>query len=257
MQHNGTTLRVHALLLFGVLAMLASNSHAAEAEKIALSYKGEQAITVSQELLVQGYLEDALKSADEAIRSDPKSGIPVAHKAFVLEKMKKNQKANQAYEKALKLSPGDGYVLNAVAINLCSRNKAVEADALFVRAVQDTTYPVPQQALQNAGTCAYKAGNDELAEKRFRSALMANPQAGQSLESMSEIKFKQSKFFEARAFMQRREALGPLSVPMLKLALQIEKSAGDDRAATQYQKQLDLLLQAQIQPPTGEGQKKP
>jgi len=96
-----------------------------------------------------------------------------------------------------------------------------------------------------------------LAEQRFRSALIADPDSRQSLELMAEIKFSQSRFFDARAFMQRREALGPLNVPLLQLAQKIEKSAGDDRAAAKYQKELDTLSQAQIQPPTGEGQKKP
>lgn len=256
MQHSDHRNRLHYLLIFGI-GMLATTVTAAELQNSELSFKGEQAISVSQELMAQGRVKEALDSAEEATRTDPKSGIAFANKALILDKMNKTQKANQAYEKALKLSPENGYVLNAVANNFCLRGKAVESDALFVRAVQDLNYPIPQQALQNAGICAYKAGNHELAEKRFRSALTVNPQAGQSLESLSEIKFKQSKFFEARAFMQRREALGPLGVDMLKLAQQIEKSAGDDRAAAQYQKQLDLVLQAQIQPPTGEGQKKP
>lgn len=244
------------LPMSAIMLMFAVSANSADAEKKQLSYKGEQAIAVSTELLVQGRYKDALASAEDAIRADPKSGIPQAHKAFVLEKMKQTKKSEQAYDKALKLSPDDGYVLNAVAINVCARGKAAESDALFVRAVKDLSYPVPQQALQNAGSCALKAGNINLAEQRLRSALSVDPDARISLELLSDIKFRQYNFFEARAFMQRREALGPLNVPLLKLAQQIEKSAGDDRAAAQYQKQLDIL-QAQIQPPTGEGQKQP
>ena len=78
-----------------------------------------------------------------------------------------------------------------------------------------------------------------------------------ALVVMAKIKHQQSKYFEARAFIQRREAAGPLDLSLLQLAQQIEKSAGDDRAAANYQKQLELISQAQIQPPTGEGQKKP
>lgn len=246
-----------ALLILSMVALCATKTYATESEKVALSYKGERAMSVSQLLLAQGNFDEALVNAELATRSDPKSGIAEVHKAMILDKMNKLQKANQSYGKALKLSPTNGYVLNAVAINLCARGHIEESDALFVRAVQDTDYPIPQQALQNAGYCAFKAGNAVLAEQRFRSALIADPQAVQSLELMAEINFRQSKFIEARAFMQRREALGPLSASLLKLAQQIENLAGDDRAAAQYQKQLEVLLQDPIQPPTGEGQKNP
>ena len=248
---------LQTLLLLSIMVGCTAKAYAAEPNKFALSIQGESAMAISQQLLNQGEFNKALDNAELAIRSDPKSGIAQVHKAMILDKMNKTQKAYQSYAKALKLSPTDGYVLNAVAISFCARGQVKESDALFVRAVQDTDYPIPQQALQNAGFCAFKAGNAILAEKRFRSALIADPQAVQSLELMSEIKFRQSHFFEARAFMQRREALGPLSVSLLQLAQQIEKSAGDDRAAAQYQKQLVILLQTQIQPPTGEGQKKP
>ena len=248
---------LQTLLLFSTLVCCSAKTYAAEPSKVALSFQGERAVAISQQLFAQGEFGKALDNAELAIRSDPKSGIAQVHKAMILDRIKKTQKAHQSYAKALKLSPTDGYVLNAVAISFCARGQVKESDALFVRAVQDTDYPIPQQALQNAGFCAFKAGNFVLAEQRFRSALIADPQTVQSLELMSQIKFKQSNFFEARAFMQRREALGPLSVPLLQLAQQIEKSAGDDRAAAQYQKQLVILLQSQIQPPTGEGQKKP
>ncbi len=251
--------RTRRLPIFLILAssIAAMAVHAKAPEKVYLSYQGERSIGISQDFLNVGDFKQALLHAEQATRSDPKSGIAETHKAMVLEKMNHQQKANQAYNKALKLSPNDGYVLNAVARNICQRGKSVEADALFVRAVQDVDYAIPQQALQNAGACALKAGNIQLSELRFRSALMADPEAIESLEALSEIKFKQEKFFEARAFMQRREALGALTPAQLQLAYQIEKAAGDDRAASKYQKQLTLLSQAPTQPPTGEGQKQP
>jgi len=253
-----STMKCGFFFMFVAIAFPAvAKTQVAEPAEAALSYEGERAMTISQDFLQKGKLDEALASAELAVRADPKLGVVHAQKAAVLDKMNRQKKAAQAYDKALKLSPRNGYVLNAVAINLCSRGKLADADALFVRAVKDVNYPIPQQALQNAGFCAFKAGNQMLAEQRFRSALIADPDSRQSLELMAEIKFSQSRFFDARAFMQRREALGPLNVPLLQLAQKIEKSAGDDRAAAKYQKELDTLSQAQIQPPTGEGQKKP
>jgi type IV pilus assembly protein PilF len=248
-------LRKPCLLLASSLLTAMCCASTAAAENAPLSYAAERYIGISQDLMAQGNLAEALSNAEQATRADPKSGLAQVHKAQVLEKMNRLQKATQAYAKALKLSPNDGYVLNAVALNTCANGKAVESDALFVRAVQDLAYQIPQQALQNAGACAYKAGNMALAEQRFRAALSVEPESALSLELMAVIKFKQASFFEARAFMQRREALGALDSTQLQLAHDIEKAAGDDRAATKYKQQLDTILQAQIQaqPPTGEG----
>lgn len=222
-----------------------------------LSYAGQNAISIAQQFIGTKDYKAALKQAEIAIKSDPKSGIPYMVKAFVLDQQGEIRKAGDFYATAVRLSPANGYVLNAHAAHLCEKGDYDLADTQFLKAANDSNYPLSYEAFANAGKCSLSDNNLTRAEERARSALGLNPESASALETMAQIKFKQSLFFEARAFMQRREALGPLDAPLLQLAQQIEKSAGDDRAAAQYQKQLDILLQAQIQPPTGEGQKKP
>jgi type IV pilus assembly protein PilF len=222
-----------------------------------LSMHGRGAVSAAQALISQKKYSEALKQAELAIRSDPKSGVPHMVKAFILDLQAEPQKAGNAYAKAVALSPDNGYVLNAFAAHLCQKGLYAQADANFIKATADTNYPMSYEAFENASQCSLKNNDLPLAEHHARAALSLNPESISALEAMAQIKFKQSSFFEARAFIQRREALAPLSVSLLQVAQQIEKAAGDDRAASQYQKQLDILLQAQIQPPTGEGQKKP
>jgi type IV pilus assembly protein PilF len=222
-----------------------------------LSYNGQQAVMLAQELIRQKKYPEALKEADKAIKTDPKAGTPYMVKAFIYDLLGETKKAAAMHSKAVALTPNNGYVRNAYAAHLCEQKQYVEADNMFLLATQDRHYPFAYQALENAAQCAFENDDLALAEQRARSALAVNTESSGALLTMAQIKFKQSKFFEARAFIQRLESLGPLSASILKLALQIEKSAGDDRAAANYQKQLELISQAQIQPPTGEGQKKP
>jgi type IV pilus assembly protein PilF len=222
-----------------------------------LSYKAQMAVEVAQEFVRQNKYDEAIKQADIAIRSDPKSGVPYMVKGFILDRKNQYSKATDAFTKAVKLSPNNGFVLNAFGVHLCDQKQYVKADAAFLQASLDNNYPLAYQALENAGQCALANENNAVAEERARAALAINAERASALETMTQVKFKQGNFFEARAFMQRREALGPLSISLLQLAQQLETSAGDNRAAAQYQKQLDTLLQDQIQPPTGEGQKKP
>jgi len=251
----------HKAVRFSALVLLAFTGinfcYSIEAIEKPLSYAGQNAIAYAQDYVGEKKYEDAMKQAEAAIRSDPKSGVPYMVKGFIYDLQNDTQKASKAFSKAIALSPQNGYVLTAYAKHLCSKLQFQQADAAFLKATQDSLYPLSSKALEGAAQCAMTKEDFDLAEVRARAALALSPESAVALETMAQVKFKQSNSFEARAFMQRREALGPLNVPMLQLANQIEKSAGDDRAAAQYQKQLDILLQAQIQPPTGEGQKKP
>ncbi len=228
-----------------------------EALEKPLSYAGQSAVSIAQQYIGKKDYKAALKNAEAAIKSDPKSGIPYMLKAFILDQQGESRKADGFYATAVKFSPANGYVLNAFAVHLCEKGEYELADAQFLKATNDSNYPMAQEAFENAGKCSMSNNNLAMAEERTRAALGINPESAGALQTMAQLKFKQSLFLEARAFMQRREALGPLDASLLELAQQIEKSAGDDRAASKYQKQLDILLQAQIQPPTGEGQKKP
>lgn len=222
-----------------------------------LSYRGKNAIALAQKLIDRGDYANAMKQTEIAIKSDPKAGAPHMVKAYIFDRQKQSKKAGNEYARALSLSPNNGFILNAYAVHLCEKAQYDQADVYFLKATADSNFPSQLEAIENASQCSLKNNNFASAEDRARVALSFNPESISALEVMAQVKFKQSLFMEARAFMQRREALGPLNLPLLQLAHQIEKSAGDDRAAAQYQRQFDLLLQAQIQPPTGEGQKKP
>lgn len=234
-----------------------ASKNVVDAGELPLSYKGNVSITLAQELINEKKYDEALKQAESAVRSDSKSGIPYMVKAFILNKLGDPKKADVSYEKAVSLSPKNGYIRNAYATHLCVQHQYAEADQNFLLATLDVNYPLTAQALDNAAQCAYENKNLLIAETRARAALELDPTSLNALATMSRIKFDQSNFFEARAFIQRFEAIEPLDASLLELAEQIEKSAGDDRAAAQYKKRLEIVLQTQIQPPTGEGQKKP
>ncbi|MEO6173504.1 MAG: hypothetical protein ABIP02_10350 [Arenimonas sp.] len=233
-----------------------ANAASAHAEK-PLSYDGQLAVYVAQELIQQKNYPEALKQADNAIRFDGKAGIPYMVKAFILDRQGKTKEAASAYANAIKRSPSNGYIRNAFGNHLCVQKDYSQAEVNFLLAVQDTNYPLPSQAYENAAQCAFQNNDLIKSELHAREALAINADSTSALSTMTQIKFKQSNFFEARAFIQRLESLAPLDASQLQAAIQIEKSAGDDRAAAQYQKKLDIVMQSQIQPPTGEGQKKP
>ena len=222
-----------------------------------LSYEGRLAVSVANELYKQEKYTEALKQADDAVRSDPKSGSAHLARAFVLDKLGETRKASASFNKAIRLAPVNGYIRYAYANHLCRLQDYSAADENFLLAARDGSYPYADSAYGSAAECAYQAEQFDASEAHARAALAINRENSVALVTLAKIMHKRTRYFEARAFIQRREAVGQLDVALLQLAHQIEKSAGDDRAAASYQKQLDLISQAQIQPPTGEGQKKP
>lgn len=230
---------------------------ATKTPEIPLSYNGRMAVSAAEELVRQKKYSEALAQADNAVRADPKSGMSHMVKAFILDKLGESNKASGSFKKAVKLSPHNGYVRYTYANHLCDLKDFPAADENYLIAAKDANYPIAHKAYEGAAECALRAEKLDVAEAHARAALAIEPENAGALATMARIMHKQSKFFEARAFIQRREAAGPLDMPLLQLAQQIEKSAGDDRAAAKYQKQLELISQAPIQPPKGEGQKKP
>ncbi len=222
-----------------------------------MTYRGQNAITISQELISKQDYTGALKQVEVAISSDPKSGIPYMVKAFLLDQTNQSKKAGEAFKKAVSLSPTNGFVLNSYAVYACEKGRFDEADSYFMKAAVHGSFILTTEAFENAAQCSLKNNDFKLSESRARTALDLSPESVSALETLIFVEVHLGSFMEARAFMQRREALGPLDVSLLEIAQQIEKAAGDERAAAQYKKQLDLLEQAQIPPPTGEGQKKP
>jgi len=150
--------------------------------------------------------------------------------------------------RALALAPQDGIVLNARGVWLCRQGQTKAGLDLLGRAIEDPSYRLPMQALANAGSCALQEGLLPTAELNFRAALGLAPEHAQSLVGMAHVELKQGDALGARAFLQRREALAPLAPAELALAVQIEETAGDARAAARYRSQLNAVERTPADP---------
>lgn len=208
-----------------------------------------RSINATQGLLERGRLDEALEQANAAIRADPRSARALVAKGQVLDAQGRHQQAGEVLVRALALAPGDGVALNARGAWLCRHGDAKQGLDLLGRAIEDPAYRQPVQALANAGTCALREGLLSTAELNFRAALGLSPTDAQALVGMAHVELEQGDTLGARAFLQRREALAPLSSTELMLAIRIEEAAGDARAAARYRAQLVTPGQGGPSPP--------
>lgn len=201
----------------------------------------QRSINAAQALLDQGNAQGALDEAAKAVRVDGRSAKARIIRGAALEALGRGLEAGEDYKEAVRLAPASGPVLNAYGAWLCRSGRTDEALKAFTDATADTTYRQPTQALANAGSCAGEAGRDAQAELNFRAALALEPRHAQALTGMAKLEHRRGDALKSRAFLQRREAIAPLTAPELALAIEIETAAGDERAAARYRNQLATL----------------
>lgn len=221
-----------------------------------MSNKGLANLNLAHNYMNAGRLDYAMDRANRALRSDPNSPDVQIVIGQIREKLGDDERAGQHYAQAVKFAPEAGHVLNVHAVWLCRRGAADESDVLFSRAVKDPFYKAKHQAYFNAGKCALQAGRLDRAETYLRSGVEAAPQDPLLLAQLAEVKFRQGDYMAARAFFQRREALGSPGAELLDLAVRIERGAGDTVAAERYRRRLNEQF-PDYTPPATEGSRQP
>ncbi len=214
-----------------------------EAETSAVA---QRSILSAEALLAQDDAAAALAEVQAALRMAPRSARARIVHGRALEALGRDDDAGEAYERAFALAPRSGPVLNAYGAWLCRSGRIDAALEAFSNATLDEAYRTPEQALANAASCAAEAGRLDWAEMNFRAALALSPINPQALFGLSRLEKARGNVLNARAFLQRREALGPLGAAEVALAIEIEKAAGDVRALARYRDQL-AALQTQIE----------
>jgi type IV pilus assembly protein PilF len=246
-----------AVALAVILAGCASGGEKQDAPARAsnhLSTAGSMYVERAQSYLQQNDIAKATELANLALASDPGSADVHALMGMLYEQKGDAGKAEKEFDRALKIAPSNGPILNAHAIWLCAHGKADRADQEFVLALQDSSYQTPFQALFNAGRCAQSVGQWAKSETYLRRALAISPQDRLVLLFLAAVELRQGKILEARAFIQRRDALGS-DAETLELAARIEDAGNDRLAAARYRKR--LADEFPNHAPTGEGARTP
>jgi type IV pilus assembly protein PilF len=217
-----------------------------------LSEAGRSNVMLAQAYLEAGKVEAAEARARAALASD--GNVAVAHATMALVRVRQQQhdKAGAEFKRALALAPNDGAVLNAYGSWLCAQGDRAAADAAFQLAVQDRLNS-PLQPLVNAGQCALMGREWSKGEAYLRQALAISPRSRPILLLLAETQLQLGRPMEARAFVQRSDALGP-DARTLALAIRAEDAAGDAVSSARYRKRLSQEFPNYQ--PTGEGARK-
>jgi len=173
-----------------------------------------------------------------SIKLDPRRGMVWSTLATTYEQLDNLRLAEDAHDKAVRLSPRGFNVQNGYAVFLCRQQRYDDAEAQFARSIKALTNDNPEIMLTNAGVCMMQKPDYAKAEEYFRQALERRPNHGETLLQLSLLEYRTEDFLRSRAFLQRYRSTNLATPGVLYLCVLIEEKLGDERARTECANEL-------------------
>jgi type IV pilus assembly protein PilF len=192
----------------------------------------------AEPLLAKGRTADAIADLDTAVKLDPNYAPAYNIYGLIYAVLGEDRKAEQNFERALQLAPGNPDIRHNWGWYLCQHKREREALAQFETAVSDPLYRTPEIALVNAGRCAQAIGDIAAAEGYFRRALSGQPNNVLASYGLAQIAYKQGRYDEARALMRRVIQTNNAPPEALRLGMCVERKLGDRQSEASYISQL-------------------
>jgi len=193
--------------------------------------------------LAAGYFElgnmgVALEEVTIAQQADP--GYPPIYNvaALIYAALKEDRRAEENFNRALRLSPADADINNNYGNYLCQRKREAEGIKYLLIAVQNPLYQTPERSLVNAGVCARRRGDDAAALEFFQRAITVRPNQPQALYQLADLAFLANNFAAAQGYLRRLAQVAPGTADVLWLGLRVERKLGNAVAEASYAQQL-------------------
>lgn len=188
--------------------------------------------------MLDGRAAIALEEARIALAAD--SDYAPAYNLLGLTHMTLNEPrlAEDNFERALRLAPGDPEIANNFGWFLCQTGREQRSIAYFMAAAKNPLYTTPTRPFTNAGICSLALKDDKAAEDYLSTALRLSPTNTQALYWLADIAYRKGRLQEARQLTTDIEKMMEPTAEVLWLALRIERKLGNREAEARYSSQL-------------------
>ena len=189
--------------------------------------------------LAQGDYEKAKFNLDKALKHSPQSDNVLRGFAWYYEQVNEIGLAEEYYQKALHVNGKNPALLNQYGVFLCRQNKLERSLDMFEASVKILSNKDVSGTYENAATCNYMAGRNEIAERLYRKALNHNPEQSDSLLGMARIEFEKSRYGRSHSYLNRFEKIAQHNARSLWLAIRTESHLGNMDAVASYALKLE------------------
>ncbi|WP_028104437.1 type IV pilus biogenesis/stability protein PilW [Pseudoduganella violaceinigra] len=196
--------------------------------------------------LAAGYFEQAnypvaLDEVKKAIAADPQNPNGYGLRAIIYMRMEEKELANDNFLQALKLAPTDPDLNNNYGSFLCQHDRIQESFKHFDTALANRNYQSPAGALNNAGNCALKIKNVDLAERYLLQALKLAPDVPETNIGLAKVYYARRDYPRSSFFMNqvsKTAKLDALPADVLWLGIKVQRKMGDEGAEQGFATQL-------------------
>lgn len=115
--------------------------------------------------------------------------------------------AEYYYQRAIAVAPQRGDAQNNYGTFLCRAGKYQASIQHFLLAVKDSKYLTPADAYENAGLCALKIPNKQLAADYFLRAVKEDPSRSTSQLKLAELNYQSGSYTSSREHLKQFLAL--------------------------------------------------
>lgn len=203
-----------------------------------LRYRARIHTELAANYFQRGQMAVALEELREAIRLDPRYGVAHSVLGLVHAELGEFPKAEAAFLEAIKVAPAEGEIRNNYGSYLCRQNRAKEGLEQFDTALRIPLYSTPNQALENAGTCALGASLIRPAEVYFSRLVQLQPFNSRGYQGLAAIALKTARFDEVRRQVRMGLNAQPTTPELYFYGACAERNLRDQGAEDSYVQQL-------------------
>ena len=186
----------------------------------------------------QGQLVTALDEIKQAIQINPALADAYSVRALIYMDMQEAQLAEDSFQRAMKLAPGNPDFANNYGWFLCENGRAAESLAYFESALKNRSYTSPAKALNNAGVCSLRLKDAVTAERYFNQAFQADPGNPDANLNLAGLYYGRGDYQRARFYVGRLMRVDQPNAAALWMAIRVERKLGDRDAESSLANQL-------------------
>lgn len=186
----------------------------------------------------QGQWAVALDEAKQSLAINPQSADAMSVRALIYMEMDEPKLAEESFQAAMKLAPGNPDVINNYGWFLCQNGRARESLTYFETALKSRNYLSPAKALNNAGVCSLKLGDEAGGQRFLMQALQFEPGNQMTNASLAKLFMERKDMERARYYLGNLMKSENLSAESLWTALKIQRQLGDTAGVSSSANQL-------------------
>jgi len=224
----------------GPTTTLVPESNAPQAKPADPKYRAKIHTELAAAYYQAGSMAVALEEVRIALEADPDYVQAYSVRGLIRAQLKENVKADEDFQRALKIAPKNPDVNNNYGWFLCETGQPRQAIQYFLNAVKDPLYETPEVAYANAGKCALKAGDMDGAQEYLLQALrLSKNSAPETRYQLANVFYLRGNLDESKIYLN--EAVKALDTPTpeaLWLGVRLERKLGNKAGEGSYASQL-------------------